>query len=605
MIAKSRKKNALREFISDPLKMKKKVTLGIDIGAQSVKMVLFRRKGRTIETITGISAKRPAVEKKDDEWIEDVMPLIKESLKGRKEEINNVIISVQGSSVMVRRVEVPPMPRGELKAAIPWVVDRFLPYSIEDAAYDFKVLDKKKSGELEILVVVARREWINRLLSSTRKIGLPPSVVTVAPLAISNVLGNLKHGEEDVNVVIDIGERITSISFFSRDTLEFSRDIMTAGKAMTESLMGKVTYKGEEFSIDLERAEEIKCKYGIPLGETPEYTEDGIPFSSIQALVRPAAERLANEIDRSIKYAARNYGIDNVGKLWLTGGSAALLNLREYLSSSLGQPVETLDLSRELEAKQLPLEEEALKGLRKLGLSWSVAVGLALEKGDGINLITTGVQDIKRTVMEKKLLSTAAGIMALLLAGASVNMEVRKRVDTTKLKGMEMSWEKIRSDPSFQDIRNIQERMKGMDNLIKKVILNHDLTPDLLMDISHRIPEGVVLEDLFLVRRGGAGKDEDKQTPQDSEEYEGEGEETVVVKEEKRWELGMEGTLLSPRALSEPILSAMMLDLENSPFFRDPELIGMDEIEGSGGEAVEFSIKCVVIRPFEENKMLL
>ncbi len=563
-----------------------KATLGIDIGTQSVKMILLKRKGKTIESLSTRIVKRPAADLGEKGQIEDVIPLIKDAVKDFREGVNNVVISVQGPAVMIRRLGVPPMPKSELKLAIPWVIGKFLRYPVRDAVFDYQILGERKgSAELELVVVVARKEWIIRLMAQFKKIGLPPSVVTISPFALGNLMRYLEGDKDTYDVVINIGERVTSISFYSANRLEFSRDIMTAGDAITSSLTGKVTYKGEEFTIGPEMAEEIKCRYGIPIGETPEFSDKGIPVASIQALIRPAVERLATEIDRSIKYANRTYQIENIGRILLTGGSANLTNLSEYLETALGHPVEKFNPAIKIDAIEQFLDEDSHAIFDKLGLSLSVALGLAIDRGDGLNLVLKGVQDIKRATLEKKLLRIAAGLLLLVLTGTSVNLEIKRRIDERKFMIANDMWNSIKNDPSFDDVNTIRARVRKVEQLLERFTLNRDFTSLLLKDISHRVPEGVVLEDLMLTRKRVTSENGRETLP-------GEATEDVA----KSWVLGLEGIITYPTALSEPILTEIMLDLGNSPFLKNPRIVNLEKIDEYGEEAMEFYITCDVIR---------
>jgi hypothetical protein len=65
----------------------------------------------------------------------------------------------------------------------------------------------------------------------------------------------------------------------------------------------------------------------------------------------------------------------------------------------------------------------------------------------------------------------------------------------------------------------------------------------------------------------------------------------------KEWEVSIGGVISSSRALSEPIITKIMMDLERSPFLNNPVLLSLDKVEDNIGEAMEFYVKCDVIRP--------
>ncbi len=605
----SKRKDFLRRiwrlpgFFTNPFRLGDRITLGIDFGTKSIKLVVLRRRGKTVESIRSKVIRRPAADVGQRGQIEESVPLIKNAVRGIREQINTVVVSVQGPAVVVRRVNMPSMPKSELKSAIPWVIEKFLPYSMEDAIFDYLILGEKEStGEMQLFIAVVEKEWVHRLTSQLKKIGLPPSSITIAPIALENLLDYLGVEKDQYNVVINIGERVTSINFYLGSQILFSRDIMTAGELIASSLTGKVTYKGKEFLIDSKMAEELKCRYGIPMGELPEFTENGIPFASIQALIRPTIERLTNEIDRSLKYAERTYGISTINRIMLTGGSANLINLKESLASALGAEVAVFDPIRAIDSFRVIPGKKSFGVFKKFGPSLSIALGLALEKGDGLNFLSTGVQDLRKAALEKKLVRTAACLVLLILTGTSLNLVVKQSISRKKMEATYAIMESIENGPSYEDVRTIQERLGNVEQLLKRFRADRKFTSLLLKDISHRLPEGVILKDLTLIRkRVPRDQNGDQQQYHAAAGQPGEG----MGAEFSGWELALEGLITYPMALSEPVLTVIMLDLESSPFLKSPELVSLKVAEDDKIEAMDFYIKCEVVRSGRVNQKFL
>jgi type IV pilus assembly protein PilM len=590
-------------FFANPFRLGGTVTLGIDFGTKSIKLVLLRRRGKAVDAIRTKVIRRPVADVGQKGQIEESVPLIKNAVRGIREQINTVVASVQGPAVVVRRVNVPPMPKSEIKSAIPWVIEKFLPYPIENAIFDYRILGEDEStGEMQLLVAVAEKEWVQRVVSQLKKIGLPPSSITIGPIALENILHHLGVEEDHYNVVINIGERVTSINFYLGSQILFSRDIMTAGESIASSLTGKVTYKGKEFTIDSKMAEELKCRHGIPMGQLPEFTENGIPFASIQALIRPTIERLIAEIDRSLKYAERNYEIRNIQRILLTGGSANLINLKKSLTTALGAKVAVFDPIRAIDSIRDTLDKRSFGIFKKFGVSLSIALGLALEKGRGLNFLSTGVQDLRKTALEKKLVRTAACLILLIIAGTSLNLAVKQNINRKKLTATYAMLESIERSPSYEEVRTIQDRLREVEQLLKGFKVDRKFTSLLLKDISHRLPEGIVLKDLTLIRKRIS--EDPYGDPQSYNDPAGQlGEE--MRPEYSGWELALEGLTTYPMALSEPVLTVIMLDLESSPFLKRPELVSLKVAEDDQIEAMEFYIKCEVVRSGRVNQKFL
>ena len=58
--------------------------------------------------------------------------------------------------------------------------------------------------------------------------------------------------------------------------------------------------------------------------------------------MRPILERLLTEIDRSFEFYKQQFNESKIDRVYLSGGTANLVKLKEYLASGLGLPVDGL-----------------------------------------------------------------------------------------------------------------------------------------------------------------------------------------------------------------------------------------------------------------------
>ena len=143
--------------------------------------------------------------------------------------------------------------------------------------------------------------------------------------------------------VLDIGAEGTSIAILRHGELQFAREIATGGNDFTRALMEPVAVEGKHFALSVEEAEEIKKKYGIPMGGGQEVTPEGLPLSRIMFIIRPVLERLSTETLRSFDVYKAQAREKRVDKIFLCGGGAGFKNLAAFLSSGLGIEVTVFD----------------------------------------------------------------------------------------------------------------------------------------------------------------------------------------------------------------------------------------------------------------------
>ena len=91
-------------------------------------------------------------------------------------------------------------------------------------------------------------------------------------------------------------------------------------------------------------------------------------MSQLQAMVRPALEKIKSEITRTFEYYKGQSGESTISKIILTGGSASTRNLKQYISDALGVPVIVPELEFKLDQRFSGALGAAMGGTEKINL---------------------------------------------------------------------------------------------------------------------------------------------------------------------------------------------------------------------------------------------
>ncbi|MEO0080554.1 MAG: type IV pilus assembly protein PilM, partial [candidate division WOR-3 bacterium] len=335
-------------------------TLCIDIGSNSVKFVKMEG-GRVVDY--GLKEIGEAF---------DVPSILRELIKDYKP--REVYTFVSGPSVSVRQAPFPKMNRRELKDAILLRLEKYSPFTLDEAIFDFKTLGPvREAGAIKdnVMVVAARKDIVSDHISTLRKAGLEPTAISAIPFALQAAVKKFARVRPDETVcLLDIGAEFTDIVFMKGERLDLSRTITTAGNAITEAMTVAITTEEGQLALDAYDAENLKRKYGIPPEDSTERLPSGILVKRLATLQRPALERFVAEVNRSIDYYRREFGEQKIDRLLICGGTAAMKGLREYLQTSLGIPTELFDPFREhgLYKKGATEEEQGYRLVTALGL---------------------------------------------------------------------------------------------------------------------------------------------------------------------------------------------------------------------------------------------
>lgn len=344
---------------------KKKNVIGLDIGSSSIKLVELSegKTGYRLQSL-GISPLPP--EAIVDGALMDsvtVIDAIKELIKSAKTRTKDVVTSVSGHSVIVKKVTLPFMSKEELEESIKWEAERYIPFDINDVNLDFQILGTASENPevMDVLLVAAKKDIINDYVSVIIEAGLNPVIIDVDAFALENMFAiNYEMGMDETIAMADVGASITNINILKNNTSAFTRDIFKGGNYITEEIQ-------RQLHIDYEEAEKIK------IGSKLEATSQPM----IQDILQAASETLALEIANSLEFFQSTTTYEKVSKIYLSGGGSKIKDFDTILQQQTGIPVEIVNPFKKIEYNEKSFDIEYL---REIGPMMAVGVGLATRK---------------------------------------------------------------------------------------------------------------------------------------------------------------------------------------------------------------------------------
>jgi type IV pilus assembly protein PilM len=330
---------------------KSKSRVGLDIGSSSVKIVEIASSGESLSLVC-LGTKKVSGSVRE--------PLI-EAIKSLSNEIKvtakEAAISISGPSVIVRFVTMPKMKDEELKSAMRFEAEKYVPFTINDCVVDFQVLRKNdKEGKFEILLVAAKKDFVMNKVSIAEESGFTVTAVDVDTFAAANTfLKNFPQAPAGkTTALLNIGSNFTNVGIVRDGVLCFSRDISIGGDDFSQAI-------SKALGVDMKSAEEIKLSPKDRLQE-------------IVACAKNVTNNLQDETRLSLSYYENQSG-RGVDEICISGGSSGMPGLESLFQEAfeskpiLWDPLSCLDKSRGGFDAALV---EKTKGF------FAVAVGLAL-----------------------------------------------------------------------------------------------------------------------------------------------------------------------------------------------------------------------------------
>lgn len=346
--------------------------VGLDIGSNCIKLVRLRQTRDGWELNAFSMAQLPPDAVVDGRImnftvvIERIRELVRET--GCKDA--ECCIAVSGSSVIIKKLSLPEMTREELDESIMWEAEQYIPFDIKDVNVDAQIINPRAGqGQMDVLMVAAKKEVVNEYLSVVVEGGLKPVIVDVAIFAALNMFEtNYTVPSDQTIAILNIGANSINIGVLSGGLIAFTRDLGVGGSSLTTEIQ-------RHFNVSYEEAEAFKTGGEASLSSSTVAKE-------IRKLADKHAESLVTEIQRSLDFFIATSVKADINRIYLTGGAAQMPSIIRAIERRLEIPVELVNPFKSIavDARRFDIDL-----LQRAAPSAGVAVGLALRKvGDTI-----------------------------------------------------------------------------------------------------------------------------------------------------------------------------------------------------------------------------
>lgn len=310
--------------------------VGLDIGSSGVRAaeLAVGKGGLTLERFDQVALPPGAVRDGEVVDVAAVAEAVRQLWSQGRFSTKKVVLGVANQKVVVRQVDLPWMPRAELKKSLAFQVQDFIPMPVEQAILDFHPLAEMTNEAggrvLRVLLVAAARDMIQSALDVVAKAGLTAQMVDLNSFAVVRSLASTNHTglvSSQAEALVDIGASITNIVVHEGGVPKFVRILLMGGADITDAV-------AERLGVPHDQAEGVKQSSALTL----------IP---LQAGADPASRVIeasgcafVEEVRGSLDYYLAQPGATRIGRVVLSGGGSRLGGLAERLSVATRLPVE-------------------------------------------------------------------------------------------------------------------------------------------------------------------------------------------------------------------------------------------------------------------------
>ncbi|MCE5276644.1 MAG: pilus assembly protein PilM [Planctomycetaceae bacterium] len=351
--------------------------IGLDIGADSINMIQFRRAGTT----TAVNAcgryrfaegetQSPALRRKA--IVKAVREMLRRGFQGR-----SVITSLSCSDLAIKNIRVP---HGEdIHDAVVREAQQRFNFDIGPDQLRYLVAGDVRNGNeehTEVLMLAVREETVRELLETLAEAGLSPLHIEPEPVPMFRVFEQRlrrRVDEENVSVIVDIGCSGTRVVVARGRDIIFIKVIDIGGRKLNEAV-------ARQLNLTTAEAADMRMRSGRPHRRGDDAAGEGESLNwTLYDAVRSEGEAIAREVALCLRYCSVTFRGLRPERVMLTGGEAHDASLVRLLGEQLNvecqvaSPLQGVDLSG-----------VDLGGERRGTLpEWAICAGLAMR---GIDL---------------------------------------------------------------------------------------------------------------------------------------------------------------------------------------------------------------------------
>lgn len=493
--------------------------LGLDIGSYSIKAIEILNTFKNYKVTDFYEIVIPEIEGLDQSAVG--MTAVKQLFTENEIDVDRTYTAIMGLLVSMRVMQLQNIKKRNIPTIVMNEIESQAPFSIDDTVIDQQIVETT-DGVTTVLAVMCRKDHVEAYLNGLKELDIEPKVIDVDYLSFMNLIpflsfeedsktesdGKKKAESQQSRLVLDIGHLKTSMVLFNQGRLVTARTIRMGGRFFTD-------YLQKTLHVTFNEAQRLKHTVSrITAGKSAEGNEEESKEDALVARqLGHAVNALVKELIRTLhSFKAQERLVPD--SIILTGGSARIKNLPEYLEDVLQIPVRMMAFDSE----RLHIEDQNLSTSPTIAQALATGLrGLPGKNNSQINLrkgemaLVGSYDAVVRQISNISLL--AASLLVCLLASYSLrwwlygkqidNMKTEFRSEVIRIVGQEprqlrniaagTNWQL--STYSSAALKFIKDEISSRENILNDFSSRKTAYPlRLLNSLSESIPKEIKVD---------------------------------------------------------------------------------------------------------------
>lgn len=275
----------------------------------------------------------------------DIMDTVYESIKNfikeKNSNVNDILFCITGSDIVTRHVEVPIMNKKGLKDLVKWEMNQYLPGGDSEYYIDFQTIERVENEEKKVyklLAAAVSKDRIDKLMELSQKLKLKLKAVDISSNCISRVFKGDKGGSNPKNStgIINMGDRTSSIIILDKGNLFIEREVPFGTKNVIREIARRL--KTDE-------------------NEAESYLSDVFDFSrasesiEVENRVITMFDNVLSSFLKVIQFYTTGKVKKTLDEIYITGSACNIHGLEHYIGNYFNCPASIVNSYKELPSK--------------------------------------------------------------------------------------------------------------------------------------------------------------------------------------------------------------------------------------------------------------
>ncbi|MBU1132819.1 pilus assembly protein PilM, partial [Patescibacteria group bacterium] len=206
--------------------------VGLNIGKRNIRAVeLERKRDKIILSNFGV-LKNPklSLSPKSKEDVKLISGALEDFVSDTNFSTSNVVLGLNETNVFMRIISLPIMSEKELKSSIKYEAEQYIPIPLDQVNLSYQKVenDPSEKGKMNVQIVAARRDVLEKYIEILRKARLVPKAIEPETIALGRVLGDTPEAPTGA-MILDMGYSNTLIIVCYGGYVRFTRAIPVGG----------------------------------------------------------------------------------------------------------------------------------------------------------------------------------------------------------------------------------------------------------------------------------------------------------------------------------------------------------------------------------------